>query len=72
MVNTKLLENEIVNSGKKKGFLATRCGLSRQGFLLKCNNKQEFTAAEIMVLCDELKITQLTKKDAIFFAREVE
>ena len=66
MVNTELLEDKIKESGKKKSFLAKRCNLSRQGFALKCTNKQDFTATQIMVLCDELNIQSLTLKDKIF------
>ena len=32
MTNEKLLEQKIAESGKKKGYLAAKCGLSRQGF----------------------------------------
>lgn len=71
MVNTQLLEQAIVDSGKKKAFLAKCCNLTRQSLTSKINNKSEFTGAQIMVLCKELDIKQLTKRDAIFFAPEV-
>lgn len=72
MVNTQLLEKAIADSGKKKTYLAEKCGLSRQSLTSKINNRSEFTGTQTMILCKELGITQLTKKDAIFFASDVE
>lgn len=69
MTNTELLEKKIQESGKKKGFLAKKCGLSLAGFYNCCNNKAEFKASHIDVLCDELSITDLNEKQAIFFAK---
>lgn len=66
MVNVALLEEKIVLSGKKKEYLAEKCGLSRQGFWNKCQNKNYFTAHEIKILCKELGITKLTEKERIF------
>lgn len=68
MTNTSLLEEYIKNSGLKKSFIAGELGLSRYGFLRKCNNKGEFRATEIDVLC---KLLQIGVKDrmAIFFAK---
>lgn len=68
MVDTQYLENEIKKSGKKKQYLAEKCGITRQSFSDKIRNRSEFTARQIMILCDELQISQLTKKDKIFFA----
>lgn len=72
MVNTLLLEQAIAESGKKKEYLANRCNITRQSFTSKVNNRSEFTGKQIMILCKELDIKQLTRKDAIFFAPEVE
>lgn len=72
MVNTQLLEKAIADSGKKKEFLAKRCDITRQSLTSKINNRSEFTGGQIMILCKELNITQLTRKDAIFFASNVE
>ena len=69
MTNTKLLEKKIKESGKKKGYLAERCGLSRAGFRNCELNKAEFTASHIDTLCVELEITSLREKEAIFFAK---
>lgn len=68
MTNIQYLEERILMSGKKKEYLAEKCGLTRQGFYLKCQGKSEFSASEIKVLCQELNITKLTEKEAIFFA----
>lgn len=67
MVNTQYLESVISTSGKKKGYLAQKCGISRQYFNAKCNNKADFKTNEVKVLCDELGITSLKEKEKIFF-----
>ena len=69
MTNTELLEKKIRESGLKKGYLAQKCGLSRAGFRNCVINKAEWTASQIDVLCEELVITSLREKDAIFFAK---
>lgn len=71
MVDTQLLDMWIVNSGKKRGYLAKKCGLSRQGFNNKKNGRGEFTGKEIQILCDELSITKLTDKERIFFPKKL-
>lgn len=68
MTNTELLEQKIKESGKKKGYLAGKCGLSRAGFRNCVINDAEFTATQINVLCMELNITSLKERHAIFFA----
>ena len=69
MTNTKLLEDKITKSGKKKSYLAEKCGLSRAGFRNCCTNKALFNSTQICVLCEELHITSLKEKEAIFFAK---
>lgn len=71
MTNTVLLEDKIKQSGKKKKYLADKCGLSMQGFRNCCRNKAEFKAGQIKILCAELGITKLTEKEAIFYAEDV-
>lgn len=71
MTNTELLERKIQASGKKKGFLAGKVGLSLTGFYNCCNNKAEFKASQIDILCEELNITDLEERQAIFFAPSV-
>ena len=69
MTNVELLEAKIQASGKKKGYLAGKVGLSLGGFYNVCNNKAELKASQIEILCDELNITDLEEKQAIFFAK---
>lgn len=71
MTNTKLLEMWIERSGKKKKFLAEKVGLSYAGFRNCCINKAEFTATQIQILCEELGITKLSDREAVFFAKSV-
>ena len=69
MTNTELLEQKIEESGKKKKYLARKCGLSYAGFRNCCTNKAEFKASQIDVLCEELNIADLEERFAIFFAK---
>ena len=68
MVNTELLEKKIADCGKKKGFLAMRCNLSRAGFRNCEINKAQFTYAQVKILCIELSITDPDEEKAIFYA----
>lgn len=67
MVNTKYLELLIGASGKKKGYLAKKCGISRQYLKAKCDNKADFKTSEVLILCEELGITSLKEREKIFF-----
>ena len=69
MTNTELLEAKIQESGKKKGYLAKKVNLSLAGFYNCCNNKAEWKASQIDALCEELNITDLYVRQAIFFAK---
>lgn len=69
MVDTEILEQKIIESGKKIGYLAEKLGISRQYFRMKCKNKADFTNRETDILCDELSITTLTEKEKIFFKK---
>lgn len=69
MTNTELFELKVKECGKKKGYLAEKCGLSRAGFRNCETNRAEWTASQIDILCEELSITSLREKDAIFFAK---
>lgn len=71
MVNTKLLEQTIAESGKKKVFLANKCGMTRHSLANKINNKSEFTGMQVRVLCQELGLNQLERIDEIFFTQQV-
>lgn len=70
MTDTQTLKNVVNKSGLKKIYIADKLGLSRNGLALKMNGKTEFTAAEIQMLAD---ILRLTAKDVqrIFFAKNV-
>lgn len=68
MTNTSLLEEYIEKSGYKKSFIAEKIGLTAYGFALKVNNKSEFKASEMTVLCELLQINA-KDKEAIFFAK---
>lgn len=69
MTDTVLLEKKIQESGKKKGYLAKKVNLSLAGFYNCCNNKAEWKASQIDILCDELYITDLIERHQIFFAK---
>lgn len=70
MTNTELLEQWIKKSGKKKKYLAEKIGLSEAGFLNCRNNEAEFTVTQMLILCDELGITDPDDKEAIFYVRK--
>ena len=68
MTNTSLLEQYIEKSGYKKSFVAQQLGITAYGLALKINNKHEFKAGEMTILCKLLKISA-KDKEAIFFAK---
>ena len=70
MTDTKLLDEWIERSGKKKKYLAKKVGLSNAGFRNCCTNKAEFTTGQVGILCEELSIRRLTDKEAVFYARK--
>lgn len=67
MTNTSLLMQYIEKSGYKMSFIAKQLGITAYGFSLKLNNKSEFKASEISILCKLLKISA-KDREAIFFA----
>ena len=69
MVDTQLLEEQIEKSGKKRGYLAEKCGCSIQALRLKIKGEYEFTNTQTDILCAELGITSLTMKEKIFFKK---
>lgn len=66
MNNAQYLEEAIENSGKKKGYLAEKVGMTRQTFKKKCDDPTSFTNLQANILCDELNITRLTDRQKIF------
>ena len=69
LTNTELLEKKTKEKGLKKGYLASKCGLSRAGYRNCELNKAEFTTSQVEILCEELGITSLREKESIFFAK---
>ena len=67
MINTKLLEDKIRESGIKKKFLAEKLGMSRQTLNASISNKTEFKVSHVPVICDVLGIED-HERDRIFFA----
>ena len=72
MVDTQLLDKRISESGKGKGYLSGKLGISIQSFRLKRTNVYPFTTDEVTKLCDELNITKLSDKERLFFAKNVD
>lgn len=68
MTNTSLLEQYIEKSGYKRSFIAEQLGITAYCLTLKINNKSEFKASEITILCKLLKISA-RDREAIFFAK---
>ena len=66
MGNPQYLEKAIVASGKKKGYLADRIGVTRQTFTKKCKDPSSFTNLQTDILCEELNVTKLSEKQKIF------
>lgn len=72
MTDTQELLKIIDESGIKKGFLASKLGITTYGFQRKVENKSEFKAGEIKILCNLLNITSLKEREKIFFAKDVD
>lgn len=72
MTNSELLKLKIKESGLKLGFIVEKLNTSYAWFNKKLENKKDFNAAEIQMLCEILGITDLAEKDRIFFAQNVE
>ena len=68
--NTEELNRVIESSGLRISYLAEKCGLSRMGLYKKIKGISEFTASEISVIRELLK---LSAKDIqrIFFDQKV-
>lgn len=72
MTDTKELQRIIEESGLKKCFIASKLGLTVYGLQKKVENRSQFKAEEIKILCDVLKITSLRERERIFFAENVD
>lgn len=68
MTNTALLKEYITKSGYKRSFIAKALGITSYGLALKVDNKSEFKANEIDILCKLLNIG-IRDRMRIFFAK---
>lgn len=59
MVDTKLLDEKIKASGIKVSFLIKQLGLSPQGFYKKKNGHTKWRGAEMYVVKDVLRLSEL-------------
>ncbi len=71
MTNTNLLRKKIDESGYKLRFIASKLGITYQGFLKKITNETEFKASEMQILRELLNLTDSEFKQ-IFFTFIVE
>ncbi len=71
MTDTEKLNDAILESGIKITAIASKLGISREGFYKKLNNETEFKASEISAMQKILGLTN-KKRDEIFFAPKVE
>lgn len=71
MTNTALLKEYIKRSGYKMSYIAEQLGITAYALSLKINNKSEFKANEIDILCKLLKIG-ISDRMRIFFAQRVD
>lgn len=70
MIDIKRFENAVKASGKKKQYLATQLGISRQALYMKIHETRDLKGAEILTLSEELNLTP-EERDKIFFAPKV-
>ena len=68
MTNTALLQSEIEKSGIKKGKIAEVLDVSYGSLRRKINGEVSFTQREIQELCKLLGISDLEKREDIFFS----
>lgn len=71
MTNTNLLRKKVDESGYKLRFIASKLGITYQGFLKKINNETEFKASEMQILRELLNLTD-SEFEQIFFTLNVE
>ena len=69
MTNRELLEEKIRRSGLKKGYIAEKLGVTPSTFSALLNNKSEFKASQISIICKLLNIQDDAEVKAIFFAQ---
>ena len=69
MTDSKALRAAIIVAGYKIPQLAELLGISVQSLYNKINNRTEFLASEIDILCEVLHLT-LEQRMSIFFVRK--
>lgn len=70
MINTKLMEKKISDSGMTMVSLAEKTGILRESLYNKLKGNTEFKASEISSLSKVLRLST-RERDAIFFDSEV-
>lgn len=70
MTDWDLLEQKIEESGLKRSFIYEKLGISRYAWSKRRSKSSDFTASEILTLCEILHITKLSEREQIFFAKE--
>ena len=70
MIDWKLLESKIADSGLRKGYFYEQVGMTRGRWHYLRSRNVEPTPTEISKICEALKITRLSEKEQIFFAKE--
>lgn len=68
MTDSNYLKKVIDKSGIKYKIIAKKMGITYQGLKKKIDNRTEFKASEIVVLCDILDINSVKEREKIFFA----
>lgn len=66
MGNPQYLDDAILASGKKRGYLAEKLGITRQTFTKKAKDPSSFTNLQTEILCEELNITKTVDRQKIF------
>ena len=66
MTNTNLLKKKIDESGYKLRFIASKLGITYQGFLKKIYNETEFKGSEMQILRELLNLMD-SEFEQIFF-----
>jgi len=72
VTDTKLFYEAVERSGKRKEYLANKCGITVQSLRRKATNLSYFTNREIEILCEELGIETPDELHRIFFAQNVD
>ncbi len=72
VTDTKELNRLIHESGLTKSYIANKLGITLYAFQRKRENKSQFTAEQIKILCELLAIKSLNEKERVFFAQNVD